>query len=58
MTETHTTILTVTGRKKYAVEAVVEGAQTAHKFAKKHDKSLKLEVRMKIDSIEKKEVGS
>jgi len=37
-------ILTVTGRKKYAVEAVVEGAQTAHKFAKKHDKSLKLEV--------------
>ena len=41
---THTTILTVTGRKKYAVEAVVEGAQTAHKFAKKHDKSLKLEV--------------
>jgi len=40
----HTTILTVTGEKKYAVKAVVEGAQSNYIFAKKHDKTLKLEV--------------
>lgn len=43
-TNIHTTTIKIQGRKKYAVKAVIEGAESAYKFAKNHDHTLKIEI--------------